>query len=226
MLIKVFKYRSLKDMLRLWMLKQNEVELVITGQWGHYRENKSGSKTFLPDTGIHVAKSLNGNFMNSLYAILIGGGANIGANFPSTYLGSNYFIRDTGGTLRTFGSLSNNCLNAAAGDSTVGMLYSTDTAAPQPANYQIVSLIPNGTGAGQLTYNQGQCSQGPTISGNTTSFVTYRMVTNNSGSSITVQKVYIVIDSGQLTLAFEDLNSNTLLNAQASGAHYTFAVTT
>jgi hypothetical protein len=76
---------------------------------------------------------------------------------------------------------------APAGDTSAGILLGTSDTPVSLAQYNLLGLIPNGTGSGQLSY-------GATVVEDLTIGATYyfriiRTFTNNSGASITVREI-------------------------------------
>lgn len=222
---------TFRNWIRLQTLKKAHASIIITGQWGKYHEKKSGTKIWIPETKLIVADSLLGNFACALYGSFNNlGGGNATADWPGipaplgdgVHAGAVYSIN---GVLNP---ITVSSLNDTAGVLSSGFVYSTDTTAISPSDSTLPGLIATGNGAGQLAYQDMQASQPPTINGNITSFILYRAVTNNSGATITVNKVFMTRGgaSGSGFVIFEDLNTNAIPNLATTGARYQFSVTT
>jgi len=164
---------------------------------------------------IKVHKQRSHSFVSNFLSIIastLASGYNQGSN-GVTY---GYFHRITNGNYAqynpdsyTFNSLLD--LNDSANDSTYGIVVGSGTAKPTPMDYALGSLIANGTGTGQLQYsahtlnpppassyinNASQPSTGVlNVSGNTTSIQVTRQFTNQSGASITVSEVGIIVET-------------------------------
>jgi hypothetical protein len=116
--------------------------------------------------------------------------------------GTSVSINDTGGASRTFrGAWShlasswteNPCnANAPAGNDTYGIQVGSSDAVFSKDNYSLGSKISHGTGSGQLLYG---ASTFETVTDTDTSsyFRITRVFTNNSGASVTVKELGIVI---------------------------------
>jgi len=138
-----------------------------------------------------------------------------------------------------------------ANDSTYGIVVGTGTAPPKPTDYNLESIIQNGTGSGQLVYGAVTVSPTPgtgglanssstpssgvlTPSGNTTSFQILRTFQNQSGASITVSETGIIAEvlangsNTEYVLIIHDLLSSpiTIPNGGVMAITYTISVST
>jgi len=100
---------------------------------------------------------------------------------------------DTGGVSRVSTTNSLNFwTNAGAGVSYNGIVVGTGTNILTISDYALYSQIAHGSGSGQLNY--GSCSVGvPSTVGTSRMFTVTRTFTNNSGASITVNEVGLVV---------------------------------
>ena len=168
-----------------------------------------------------------------------------------------YYFQSTAGTWWSYASnYDTNVLNTltildGANDSTYGIVVGSGTSPPKPMDYQLESLIQNGTGNGQLVYGavtvsptpgtstlQGATTQPSTgllnVSGNTTSFSISRTFQNQSGASITVSETGIITEAtlngnvAEYVLLIHDLLSSpiTIPNGGVMAITYTISVTT
>jgi len=89
-------------------------------------------------------------------------------------------------------------VDAPAGDDNYGILVGSSDAAFSVDQYNLVSKIPHGTGAGQLEYDQTQLP-GAVTSGNTIEYQIKRYFNNRSGGDVTVREIGYavkVVDAG------------------------------
>jgi hypothetical protein len=105
-------------------------------------------------------------------------------------------MTDTTGTSITpyMGSPGTIDVEAGSGVTTYGILVgsgNTSNVSQKSMMYNLVALIPNGTGAGQLTY-QSVSFGTPNVSGNTSTWTLSRSFINQSGGTVTVTEVGIV----------------------------------
>jgi hypothetical protein len=100
-------------------------------------------------------------------------------------------LLDTTNTARSFGinagAAGSYGGRAPAGDTSAGILVGTSDTPVSLGQYNLLGLIPNGTGAGQLSY-------GATVVEDLTTDTTYyfriiRTFTNNSGGTITIREI-------------------------------------
>ena len=130
---------------------------------------------------------LKGHFM-----MTIGVNANAG----------NTQVTDTSGVARGYPYIGQSiynsglCLNAVSGDSSYGLVVgSSDT--PNAINtYAMGNIIPHGSGANQLLYGQTTIENPTNPTGtNYWMFRIIRTFTNNSGASITVKEIGLIMAS-------------------------------
>ena len=225
-------FDAVKQKIRLATLKKARANIIIVSQWGRYYERKSGKLLWEPHSDTRVSDSFLYQFSKILYAQFSGNVNGFGtADWPLGTLDANnnnqLFVK-TDGSLTSTTSPAYMLLNPLAGDSTWGELYSTDSTTPLMSDNRTLGVIANGSGAGQLTYQDQQASKPPQyISGNSQAmFELYRAVINNSGASINIAKIYFVTElngsSGNQVAFFEELNNNVILNGQTTGARYQF----
>ena len=133
---------------------------------------------------VHKQKSHSfvANFLNMVGSFLAG--ANYG--FVDISESKTGF---TGGTEPFWDFMNANCSSSSC-----GIVIGTGTATPTPNDYKLGNQIANGTGSGQMTYNN-TTFVAPSVSGNTTSMSIERTFQNNSGSSIVVSEVGIQIST-------------------------------
>jgi hypothetical protein len=157
-----------------------------------------------------------GNFIGLLYV----GMAQTTLNIP-----------DTGNVLRTITPTQYNYRAVAtAGDATFGVVVGTGTQANDVGAYALQTPIANGTGAGQLQYGAVSVTS-PTTVGQKRQMTIARVFTNNSGASITVNEVGLVIygNNGSTNYDFlveRTLNTNTIANGASATWTYTISITT
>ena len=85
-------------------------------------------------------------------------------------------------------------VNAGSGVANYGIVVgsgNTANVSQKSMMYQMIALIPNGTGAGQLTY-QATSFGTPSVSGNATSWIITRNFVNLSGNTVSVSEVGII----------------------------------
>ena len=108
---------------------------------------------------------------------------------------TNYSWTDISGNKQQFSTASisyTQLMNANCTSSSCGIVIGTGTATPTPNDYKLGNQIANGTGSGQMTYNN-TTFVAPSVSGNTTSMTIERTFQNNSGASIIVSEVGIQV---------------------------------
>jgi len=195
------------------------------------------------------------SFVSNFLAII----ASLMANSYGTH-NNYYFYQSTSGTWWSF---TYNNVNTgvtdftttltildSANDSTYGIVVGTGTAPPKPTDYNLESIIQNGTGSGQLIYGAHTLSPAPnpgngenssqpstgvlTPSGNTTSIQISRTFQNQSGASITVSETGIIAKNlayeatAVYVLIIHDLLSSpiTIPNGGVMAITYTISITT
>ena len=143
-------------------------------------------------------KSLTGNFLQIIYSIMTqadGDFAVSGAPWSSAINS-----KDVNGTSRATHNLISFRQNVSAGDLTAGLILGTGTTTPAADDYTIETVIPHGTGSGQLSYQNMAATQGCEIVGLVTSLVLQRLFVNSSGAQIDVNE--IALYSKQTTYVF------------------------
>jgi hypothetical protein len=138
----------------------------------------------------------------------------------------NLNIYDTGGTLRNIAASTLNA-SAPSGNNAYGIQVGTGTAANDVSKYALAALIANGTGAGQLQYGATSVTS-PTTVGQKRQITVARVFTNNSGASITVNEVgLVVLDAAAYDILIErTLSTNAIANLASATWTYTISITT
>jgi hypothetical protein len=115
---------------------------------------------------------------------------------------ANTSVVDETGTARSYplqasGGVSSYTMNLAtlgdAGDVTQGIIVGTSDTANSLTTYALGGKIATGTGAGQLIYGAESVEEVSNPSGNDLQFRLTRTFTNNTGSTITVKEVGLLI---------------------------------
>jgi hypothetical protein len=126
----------------------------------------------------------------------------------------NISVVDETGTARTYPhhqdvSVKSMYLNLStlgdAGDASQGIIVGTSDTSNTLITYALGGKITNGTGSGQLVYGAESVEDVTNPSGNDLQFRITRTFTNNSGSTITVKEVGLLIkkyDSGAIARSF------------------------
>jgi len=152
-----------------------------------------------------------GNLINVLYA-------------EFAYVAASAY--DTAGTLQSWGPSFDEKATAGAGADAYGIQVGTGTAANDVARYALAAKISHGTGAGQLQYGAVSITS-PTTIGQKRQFTIARVFTNNSGASITVNEVGLVLLCSIYNILVErTLSTNTILNGASATWTYTISITT
>lgn len=140
---------------------------------------------------------------------------------------------DTGGTLRTLnralaGSGSNLDALSGAANNTFGIQVGTGVTAVAIGDTALVTLIADGVAATQLQYG-ATSAIAPSTAGSTRSFTVSRTLTNNSGGTVTIQEVGLVLsytaDALRRFLVERSLSTQAILNTASATATYTIGVT-
>ena len=99
--------------------------------------------------------------------------------------------KDTGGVVRNLRTASN-CFVADSGVGVVthGIRVGTSVQAVDIEDYQLITAIAEGAGAGQLNHQATTCTY-VGISGSQCSFTVQRQLNNNSGGNITIEEAGI-----------------------------------
>lgn len=166
--------------------------------------------------------------------------ANIWSNSYGNY-SYNYNFIDISGTST---NLNNNtsgitsfsqfeAMNAPQNNNSYGIVVGTGTTPPTPSDYKLESQITNGTGEDQLGYGSMSFST-ITLSGNTSSISISRTFSNNSGATITITEVGIIISllnsnsTQDYVLIAHDLLSSAISvsNGNTLTINYTISITT
>jgi hypothetical protein len=141
------------------------------------------------------SKSFLQNFVKALHAILNSpGGASTGTSgaissgsvvapngFSTTIYGEWY-----GGTNQLNGGVAL-AMYAPDNDDSYGIIVGTSSQSVSPTDYNLISKIPHGTGAGQLDYEG--CSVVSSYSSNSSIIEINRVFLNKSGGDIVVREV-------------------------------------
>jgi len=121
------------------------------------------------------------------------------ANFINIMFAGFFFqsvtLVTTGGS--TFSTSGSNPLNVqdSSNDNSYGIQIGTGTTAPAITDFSLKQLIPNGTSAGQMQYGAVSVMSPVINTTNNTGYVAItRAFTNNSGGSITVSEVGVVVN--------------------------------
>lgn len=100
--------------------------------------------------------------------------------------------------------------NADVGVLSSGIILGSGLTAPTPSDFVIQTLIANGVGAGQLSYQQQTGSQGVQIAGANTSFIMQRLFANLSGGVVNVNELAIyTLTGGNSFLIYRDVLPST-----------------
>jgi hypothetical protein len=176
------------------------------------------------------------------------------SNFIGLFLPTNWFINtgntfaitDTAGTsynhLITNGVNNNALYYPSTGNNFPSWLVMIQVGSGQQSNpysaYSLAAPIANGTGTGQLLYGQPSVSQTPTVSGSSVYFVISQAFNNQSGGTVTISELGIIIDSymynintgqvinfGYLLMWYDVLSSPiSIPNGGSMVIYYTFTV--
>jgi hypothetical protein len=145
--------------------------------------------------GKFAAKSWVGNII-ALLSCLISTWSATGTAYPATFSRSDMI--DTSGVARYIELAANGSPYlggaAPAGETTAGILVGSSDTPVSLAQYNLQSLIPHGTGAGQLSYGATTVE---TLTKDTTwYFRVIRTFTNSGGASITVKEIGLFVRLG------------------------------
>ncbi len=129
-------------------------------------------------------------------------------------------IKDTSNTAQTM-KWTNKAVEAGSGLTTYGILAGIGETAPANTDYAMQTLIAHGTGAGQMQYSS--CSVGSaSVVGSNVDMTIVRSLTNNSGGTITIKEIGIVISAQDSTttqryfLIVRDAVSQAVLNDEVA----------
>jgi nitrate reductase NapAB chaperone NapD len=200
---------------------------------------------------IKVHKQKSHSFLMNYLSML----ANLMLN-PYGSMNNYFYFLSTANTWWSYApnyTIATNALTIldGANDSTYGIVVGSGTSTPTPQDYNLQSQIQNGTGSGQLVYSAHTVSPTPgtggiagsttepstgvlPVSNKTTSFQVSRQFTNQSGASITVSEVGIIVkatlnnNNTEYVLIIHDLLSSavTVPNLSILQITYTISVTT
>jgi len=132
----------------------------------------------------------------------------------TTVGGGNASVVDETGTARSYPFHTNTNYTAYymnlstlgdVGDSSQGIIVGTSDTPNTVATYALGGKIAHGSGSGQLVYNAETIEDVTNPSGNDLQFRLTRTFTNNSGATITVKEVGLLIkkiDSSQVSRSF------------------------
>ncbi len=132
-----------------------------------------------------ASKSLLRNFALALRGLMYGGATN-----------GSVTLTDTGGAGRGYPNLMNQAsavfsVNAGTGNDNYGIQVGVGTTGVTRGDYKLENKIPNGSGAGQLSYGASTIET-PDGTPPDTTFRVIRPFTNNSNASITVNEIGLV----------------------------------
>jgi hypothetical protein len=123
----------------------------------------------------------------------------------------NVTVKDTSGTDRTYPnsgmsiSAGGMPIMADVGQGDYGLVIGTSDTANTKDTYAMGGVIAHGSGSGQMLYGTSTLENPSNPSGNDWVFRIIRVFTNNSGASITVKEIGIIVytlDSGNTTRYF------------------------
>jgi len=136
----------------------------------------------------YYGKSLVGNFLQLLYGLFSNADS---TDFPASGApwSSLLNLKDITSTNRLCTSSTYKAVDADINQVTHGLVFGTGDTAPAAADLSLETLIANGTGAGQLSYQNQIATQGCTIVSLTTSFILQRLAVNTSGGQIDVNEI-------------------------------------
>jgi len=160
--------------------------------------------------------------------------------------GSTWTIKNTSGTSFTWNTGIGNNYNSLyypeSGTNYQSYLVMIQVGAGSQSNpynsYSLAAPIANGSGTGQLLYGQPSISQTPTVSGSSVSFTITQTLNNQSGGTVTITEVGIIIDIhtwdintqryqdfGNVLVWYDVLSSSiSISNGGSITIYYTFAV--
>jgi len=174
-----------------------------------------------------LSKSFVRNFMHYIYLNISNGisSADWGITTPAP---SSRATKYTGGTWIDYGGNKPIYCNGSVGNDNLGIIIGTGTTPPTPDDYKIETLIPHGTGAGQMAYQQVHSVNGVTVSGNDVMLKISRIFINNSGGTIQPSEVCLYgTISGYSNLISRDVfSADTVLNTQTYTIDLEFKYTT
>jgi len=145
---------------------------------------------------------------------------------------TSFSMTDISGTSRGISAYTANlAMNGGAGNTNMGIVVGSGTAAPTPNDYKLATLITHGTAAGQLSY--GACAVGsPTASGSDVLMTLTRALTNGSGADVTVTEIGVhaegnISSTVYYFLVLRDVLPSpvTVANGQTLTVQYTFKTT-
>lgn len=166
-------------------------------------------------------KSLTANFLQAIYNHF----ANNDGDFATgTFCNSLIAVGKNTSNSQINSANPDMNLNANTSVSTNGIVVGSGNTAPVPADYKLGTQIATGSGAGQLNYQNQVGLAGPTIVGQTTSFILQRLFTNNSGGNVNVNEIGLqFLLSGQSYLIYRDVLGST--DVIPDGSTYRVSIT-
>lgn len=209
---------EVKSMPRICTLNEIPELRVPPGELGAVLElvirNKQGKVT---DYRIMPSKSFVKQFLQLLwfrFAFVYGGN-----------WGPRKAIRDTSNT-RQWAYVGTNDFqcNAAVGVTSSGILVGTGTNPPSIDDYVMQTPIAHGTGSGQMQYSAVTFGA-PASDGTTSQFTITRDFANNSGSSITVREIGLVVSQPGSFLTIRDAVNITVPNGETLTVNYRIQAT-
>jgi hypothetical protein len=153
-------------------------------------------------------KSLVGNFLQGIYGYFNGNDTADFAASGSPWNSVNLTKTTTAGTQAFYGSTSA-LISANVGAVDRGLILGSGSTAVAAADYVIETLIANGTGSGQLSYQSQTAPQGCEIVSLTTSFILERLFVNNSAGNVSVNEIALYVKlSSVSTMIYRDVLSS------------------
>ncbi len=203
-------WQTLPISMHRWFKKKSNVTV-------HFTVSDSNGKT-VKRVQCH---SFVANFLNVLYLQM--------AQIQTT---GTFNMPNTANTSRGgFSHAANFTAISSAGNLSLGIVCGTGSTAIAQTDYRVDTLIAHGNSAGQLNYSSCTVNS-PVVSGSTTSMTITRQVTNNSGSSITVNNValyvrfyyYDISQNADACCIDHSLLTFTIANGAAETLTYTISV--
>lgn len=173
-----------------------------------------------------LCKSFNGNFLQMIYREMNHNSAAFTLSQAPWNTGKDAIIRTDGVVVNDGHGAYFRCPAGATID-TYGILLSTNTDALSPTNGTVSNKILHGTSGGQLVYNQTS-GTGIVVVGNQSSITVSRTWLNSSGSSVDVNKFYLVATEVYEYMYLEEKlsSTDTILNTQPYAVNITITITT
>ena len=163
-------------------------------------------------------------------------------NFIQMLLGSPFTIININGTSNNWAFTNGAYTYPNTATNNPSYLVMIQVGSGQQSNpysaYSLAAPIANGSGSGQLLYGSPSIAPNIAVSGSSASFVIYQSYTNNSGATITITEVGVVVNivnnwnncqyianSGPVLMWYDILSSSiSVPNNGSVTIYYTFAV--